>query len=185
MSSPTTPHDPVDTAAAAEAARDRRARITWSLIAEPSDAVALLACTVLGHTTALELAENGTSPDLLRARSGDLDDAPDAVVRPGDHDEVQAVLDWAVEHHVAVVPFGGGTSVTGGLVARREGFAGVVSLDLARLAHEQFPQVSVVVVSGRMRPDPGALPPGTRFVPKPYSATNLTRVVQEALAKVA
>ena len=58
-------------------------------------------------------------------------------------------------------------------------------LDLARLAHEQFPQVSVVVVSGRMRPDPAALPPGARFVPKPYSATNLTRVVQEVLAKVA
>jgi len=34
---------------------------------------------------------------------------------------------------VALVPFGGGTSVVGGLVARREGFAGVVSLDLLRL----------------------------------------------------
>ncbi|WP_337191818.1 FAD-binding oxidoreductase [Nocardioides flavescens] len=74
-----------------------------------------------------------STPDLLRARGGDLTDAPDAVVRPGSHDEVAAVLAWAVEHHVAVVPFGGGTSVTGGLVARREGYAGVVSLDLARL----------------------------------------------------
>jgi alkyldihydroxyacetonephosphate synthase len=74
-----------------------------------------------------------STPDLLRARAGDLSEAPDAVVRPGDHDAVQAVLDWAVEHHVAVVPFGGGTSVTGGLVARREGFAGVLSLDLARM----------------------------------------------------
>lgn len=80
MSSPTTPHDPVDTAAAPEAARDRRARITWSLIAEPSDAVALLACTVLGHTTALELAENGTSPDLLRALGGQL---PSQAAEPG------------------------------------------------------------------------------------------------------
>ena len=44
-----------------------------------------------------------------------------------------AVLAWAVEHHVAVVPFGGGTSVTGGLVARRDGFAGLVSLDLVRM----------------------------------------------------
>src|SRR6478736_7108574 len=67
-----------------------------------------------------------STPDLLRARSGDLGDAPDAVVRPGDHDEVAAVLAWAVEHHVAVVPFGGGTSVTGGLAARRDGFAGLV-----------------------------------------------------------
>src|SRR6476659_9546531 len=74
-----------------------------------------------------------STPDLLRARSGDLADAPDAVVRPGTHDEVAGVLAFAVEHHLAVVPFGGGTSVTGGLVARREGFAGVLSLDLVRM----------------------------------------------------
>ncbi|WP_262347505.1 FAD-binding oxidoreductase [Nocardioides dongxiaopingii] len=74
-----------------------------------------------------------STPDLVRARAGDLTDAPDVVVRPGDHEQVAAVLAWAVEHHVAVVPFGGGTSVTGGLVARREGYAGLVSLDLVRL----------------------------------------------------
>ena len=74
-----------------------------------------------------------STPDLLRARAGDLSDAPDAVVRPGSHDEVAAVLAWAVEHHVAVVPFGGGTCVTGGLAARRDGFAGLVSLDLVRM----------------------------------------------------
>ena len=74
-----------------------------------------------------------STPDLLRQRAGDLSDAPDAVVRPGTHEEVAAVLAYAVEHHLAVVPFGGGTSVTGGLVARREGYAGLVSLDLIRM----------------------------------------------------
>jgi alkyldihydroxyacetonephosphate synthase len=74
-----------------------------------------------------------STPDLLRSRAGDLTDAPDAVVRPSNHDEVAAVLGIAVAHHLAVVPFGGGTSVTGGLVARREGFAGVLSLDLVRM----------------------------------------------------
>jgi alkyldihydroxyacetonephosphate synthase len=74
-----------------------------------------------------------STPDLLRARAGDLTDAPDVVVRPGDQGEVEALVAHAVEHHLALVPFGGGTSVTGGLVARREGFAGVVSLDLVRL----------------------------------------------------
>ena len=74
-----------------------------------------------------------STPDLLRARAGELDDAPDAVVRPGDHDDVAAVLAFAVEHHLAVVPFGGGTCVTGGLVARRDGYAGVISLDLVRM----------------------------------------------------
>lgn len=74
-----------------------------------------------------------STPDLLKAREGDLSDAPDAVVRPGSHDEVAAVLALAVEHHLAVVPFGGGTSVTGGLVAARQGYAGVLSLDLVRM----------------------------------------------------
>ncbi len=74
-----------------------------------------------------------STPDLLKARAGDLSDAPDAVVRPGDHAEVAAVLAFAVEHHLAVVPFGGGTSVTGGLAARREGYAGLLSLDLVRM----------------------------------------------------
>ncbi|HEX5861317.1 MAG TPA: FAD-binding oxidoreductase [Nocardioides sp.] len=74
-----------------------------------------------------------STPDLLRARAGELDDAPDVVVRPGSHDDVAAVLDFAREHHLAVVPFGGGTCVTGGLAARRDGYAGVVSLDLVRM----------------------------------------------------
>lgn len=74
-----------------------------------------------------------STPDLLRARAGDLSDAPDAVVRPDSHGEVAALLAWATEHRVAVVPFGGGTCVSGGLAARRDGFAGLVSLDLVRM----------------------------------------------------
>lgn len=74
-----------------------------------------------------------STPDLLRARTGDLTDAPDAVVRPGSHEEVQALLEFATRQRIAVVPFGGGTAVTGGLAPAREGFAGVVSLDLGRL----------------------------------------------------
>ena len=89
---------------------------------------------VLTDDGARRLRTRGKStPDLLRARAGDLSDAPDAVVRPGDHDDVAAVLAYAVEHHLAVVPFGGGTCVTGGLAARREGYAGLLSLDLIRM----------------------------------------------------
>src|SRR4051794_21179779 len=89
---------------------------------------------VLTDDASRRLRTRGKStPDLLRARAGDLSDAPDAVVRPADHDEVQAVLEVASRHGVAVVPFGGGTSVVGGLVARREGDAGVLSLDLVRM----------------------------------------------------
>ena len=89
---------------------------------------------VLADDESRRLRTRGKStPDLLRARAGDLSDAPDAVVRPATHDDVAALLAWAVEHHVAVVPFGGGTCVTGGLAARRDGFAGMVSLDLVRM----------------------------------------------------
>jgi len=74
-----------------------------------------------------------STPDLLRARAGDFTDAPDAVVRPDSHDQIVALLAHAVEHRIAVVPFGGGTCVTGGLAARRDGYAGLVSLDLVRM----------------------------------------------------
>jgi len=79
------------------------------------------------HTRGKSLA------DLLRLRARELDDAPDLVLLPGSHDEVLAVLRICSEHRVAVVPFGGGTSVVGGLEPRREGFSGVVALDVRRL----------------------------------------------------
>ncbi len=74
-----------------------------------------------------------STPDLLRIRGGDASDAPDAVVRPQGHDEVARVVRWCSDERVALVPFGGGTSVVGGLVARREGFAGTIALDLTRM----------------------------------------------------
>ena len=74
-----------------------------------------------------------STTDLLRMRAGDADDAPDAVLEPADHEEVLGVLRACEEHEIAVVPFGGGTSVVGGLAPRREGWRGVVALDLRRL----------------------------------------------------
>ncbi|MEV5407653.1 FAD-binding oxidoreductase [Thermopolyspora sp. NPDC052614] len=74
-----------------------------------------------------------STPDLLLMRAGDASDAPDAVVLPGSHEQVLDVLRVCAAHRVAVVPFGGGTSVVGGLVASRTGFAGVVALDVRLL----------------------------------------------------
>jgi alkyldihydroxyacetonephosphate synthase len=72
--------------------------------------------------------------DLLRLRAGEADDAPDAVVLPGGHDDVAAVLEICSRRRIAVVPFGGGTSVVGGLAAAAPaGFAGVIALDLSRM----------------------------------------------------
>jgi alkyldihydroxyacetonephosphate synthase len=74
-----------------------------------------------------------STPDLLRIRAGDARDAPDAVVLPGSHEEVAAVLARCAEHRIAVVPFGGGTSVVGGLAPEADAYAGVIALDLRRL----------------------------------------------------
>ncbi|MEU8589188.1 FAD-binding oxidoreductase [Streptomyces sp. NPDC048664] len=72
-----------------------------------------------------------STPDLLRIREGDVTDTPAAVVLPGSHDEVAAVLGVCAEHGVAVVPFGGGTSVVGGLAPASRG--AFVALDLRRM----------------------------------------------------
>jgi alkyldihydroxyacetonephosphate synthase len=72
-------------------------------------------------------------PDLIRMRKGDAEAAPDAVLFPGSHDEVAAVLEICAEESVAVVPFGGGTSVVGGVEPLRGQFDAVVSLDLERI----------------------------------------------------
>jgi alkyldihydroxyacetonephosphate synthase len=71
--------------------------------------------------------------DLLAQRAGDCEDAPDAVVAPAGHDQVLAVLQACSEAGVAVVPFGGGTSVVGGLEPLRGPFEALISLDLARI----------------------------------------------------
>jgi alkyldihydroxyacetonephosphate synthase len=71
--------------------------------------------------------------DLVRLRSGDASRAPDAVVTPGSADQVRAALEACSEARVAVVPFGGGTSVVGGVEPLSDGFEGAVALDLRRL----------------------------------------------------
>ncbi len=88
---------------------------------------------LVDHDSRVLRTRGKSTTDLLKMRTGDASDAPDAVVRPADHAEVQALVEWCAAHAVALVPFGGGTSVVGGLAARRDGFAGVISLDLARL----------------------------------------------------
>ncbi|MFJ9809228.1 FAD-binding oxidoreductase [Streptomyces sp. NPDC101158] len=73
-----------------------------------------------------------STPDLVRMRNGDVaEDAPAAVVLPADHDEVLAVLGACAAHGLALVPFGGGTSVVGGLAPQAR--AGFVALDLRRM----------------------------------------------------
>ncbi|SUA47096.1 FAD binding domain [Nocardia africana] len=67
------------------------------------------------HRDRLLHAGGKSTPDLLRRRAEAPQDAPDAVVFPADHDQVLAVLAYCADQSIAVVPFGGGTSVVGGV----------------------------------------------------------------------
>lgn len=71
--------------------------------------------------------------DLLRRRLGEPVAVPDAVLLPADPEQVQAAVDACREHDLAVVPFGGGTSVVGGVAALRGGKPAVLAMDLVRL----------------------------------------------------
>jgi len=71
--------------------------------------------------------------DLARLRGGRLDGAPDAVLLPSDADAVKRALEICAAEGIAVVPFGGGTSVVGGVAPLRGPHSRLVSLDLARL----------------------------------------------------
>src|SRR4051794_1352592 len=85
------------------------------------------------HLTRVAHAAGRSYPDLLHLRAGQVT-GPDAVVFPATHDEVRALLAECSEAAVAVVPFGGGTSVVGGVDPDAGPFASVVAVDLPRLS---------------------------------------------------
>jgi alkyldihydroxyacetonephosphate synthase len=69
--------------------------------------------------------------DVVRGFRGRFDHPPDVVAHPGDESELAAIIDWALDAGAAVIPFGGGTSVVGGVepdVGDR--FDAVVTIDM-------------------------------------------------------
>src|SRR5688572_21830508 len=98
----------------------------------PPDALARLviadAETRAGHTYGKSFR------DVVRGVERDFAAAPDLVAHPRDEADVAALLDWATSARVVLVPYGGGSSVVGGVEATAAGgYTGVVSLDLGRL----------------------------------------------------
>jgi alkyldihydroxyacetonephosphate synthase len=91
--------------------------------------------------------------DLLRRREGDASDAPDAVVLPGSTEQTAALLATCSELGIVVVPFGGGTSVVGGLSGMDPDDRPAIALDLGRMSSVQSIDVpsSLVTVGPGMR----------------------------------
>ncbi len=72
--------------------------------------------------------------DVVRGFRGELAHPPDLVASPRTEADVVDLLDWCAEADIAAIPFGGGSSVVGGVEGDvGDGFAGVVSIDLTRL----------------------------------------------------
>ncbi len=93
--------------------------------------------------------------DVVRGFRGEFPDPPDLVAFPRDESEIEAVLSWSEAEGAAVIPFGGGTSVVGGVEARL-GDRPVVCMDLRRL--NRVLEVDSVSMAARIQA--GATGPG-------------------------
>ncbi len=72
--------------------------------------------------------------DIVRGFRGRIDNPPDLVARPVSPEDVDAVLAWCADEEAAAIPYGGGTSVVGGVEARvGDEYRGAVSIDLRRM----------------------------------------------------
>ncbi|MGH2994472.1 MAG: FAD-binding oxidoreductase [Solirubrobacterales bacterium] len=106
--------------------------------------------------------------DVVRAFRGRIDNPPDLVAHPRDEGEVGAVLEWCADAGAAAIPFGGGTSVVGGVEARiGDGHAGAVSVDLRRLDRV----LDVDATSRAARIQAGALGPVLEDQLRPHGLT--------------
>lgn len=93
--------------------------------------------------------------DLLRARCGEITRAPDVVVFPGGHAEVEQLMALARTHGVKLIPFGGGTNIVGGVEASPAVAAPVVTVSLRRMNR----LLSLDAVSGVATMEAGMLGP--------------------------
>src|SRR5262249_13955230 len=72
--------------------------------------------------------------DVVRGFRGEFPNPPDLVAYPSSPEDVDAVLSFCADERAAAIPFGGGTSVVGGVEPRmREDYPGVVTIDLRRM----------------------------------------------------
>jgi alkyldihydroxyacetonephosphate synthase len=106
------------------------------------------ASVLVAHEQRVRRAAGKGYPDLVRMRNGILGPAPDAVVMPGSAEQIAQLLDACSREGVAVVPFGGGTSVVGGVEPLAGPHDRIVSLDLRRLRRVEVDRRSLTATLG-------------------------------------
>lgn len=108
-------------------------------------------------------------PDYVRGMIGDYDAAPDIVAYPRNEEEIAAVMDWAGSAQAALTPFGGGSSVCGGVECRVDGnrYKAAVTLDL----HHLGKVLEVDPTSRAARIEGGAFGPALEAQLKPHNMT--------------
>jgi alkyldihydroxyacetonephosphate synthase len=89
-------------------------------------------CTC-GHYDRAAHTYGKSYPELARGLARDYASAPDVVAYPRNEADVKAVLDWAGGADATVTPFGGGSSVCGGVEPKRNGHKGAVTIDLRQM----------------------------------------------------
>lgn len=82
------------------------------------------------HDTRVKHAVGRSYPDLARLRAAKLDVAPDAVVLPKTEKHIEDLFAVCAERKIAIVPFGGGTSVVGGVEAIDGGMGKAIAVSM-------------------------------------------------------
>jgi alkyldihydroxyacetonephosphate synthase len=106
--------------------------------------------------------------DVVRALRADFASPPDFVAHPRSEADVVSLLDWCTDTGVAAIPYGGGSSVVGGVETRVEGdYAGVISIDLDHLDRV----LEIDRVSRAARIQAGVLGPSLEDQLRPHGLT--------------
>lgn len=103
--------------------------------------------------------------DVVRALAADLPNPPDVVAYPRGEQDIAAILDWATDADMAVVPYGGGSSVVGGVEYRGE--RAWLSLDLSAMDRV----LEVDAASRAIRVQAGTLGPALEDQLRPHGLT--------------
>ena len=86
------------------------------------------------HLERLNHSYGKSFPDSARSILGLFPSPPDLIAYPNSEQEITEILDWASSNDIAVIPYGGGSSVCGGVETDVGGdYAGVISLDMKNL----------------------------------------------------